>query len=46
VDEDGVDAKTLACGQGFSRDLEEDSFVHVRTKYRMEDGGSPVPRRL
>jgi hypothetical protein len=35
VDEDGVDAEALACGQGFSRDLEEDSFVHVRTKYRM-----------
>jgi hypothetical protein len=35
VDEDGVDAETLAGGQGFSRDLEEHSFVHVRTKYRM-----------
>src|SRR5260370_42067186 len=37
VDEDGVDAEALARGQGFSRDLEEDSFVHVRTKYRMLD---------
>jgi hypothetical protein len=35
VDEDSVNAETLACSQGFSRDLEEDSFVHVRTKYRM-----------
>ena len=42
VDKDGVDAEALACGQGFSRDLEEDSFVHVRTKYRM--GGAPRGR--
>jgi hypothetical protein len=38
VDKDGVDAKTAACGQGFARELEEDSFVHVRTKYRMRSG--------
>jgi len=38
MDEDGVDAEALAGGQGFSRDLEEDSFVHVRTKYRMGVG--------
>jgi hypothetical protein len=37
MDEDGIDAEAFACGQGFSRDLEEDSFVHVRTKYRMGD---------
>src|ERR1700722_11854707 len=35
VDKDCVDAKTAACGQCFARELEEDSFVHVRTKYRM-----------
>ncbi len=35
VDEDGVDAETGACGEGFSGELEEDSFVHVRSKYRM-----------
>jgi len=35
VDEDGVDAEAFARGQGFAGDLEEDSFVHVRTKYRM-----------
>jgi hypothetical protein len=35
MDEDSIDAEALARGQGFSRDLEEDSFVHVRTKYRM-----------
>ena len=35
VNEDGVDAETRACSEGFSGQLEEDSFVHVRTKYRM-----------
>ena len=35
VNKDGVDAKTTACGQGFAGELEEDSFVHIRTKYRM-----------
>ena len=35
VNKDGVDAETAACGQCFARDLEEDSFVHVRFKYRM-----------
>ena len=35
VDEDGVDTKAFTSGQGFARDLEKDSFVHVRTKYRM-----------
>jgi len=39
VDEDSVDAEALAGGQGFSRDLEEDSFVHVRSKYRTGTGG-------
>ena len=35
VDEDGVDAEAFTSGQGFAGDFEEDSFVHVRTKYRM-----------
>src|ERR1039458_7394498 len=35
VNEDGVDAEARACGQGFSGKLEEDSLVHVRSKYRM-----------
>jgi len=35
VDKDCINAEAFACGQGFARDLEEDSFVHVRTKYRM-----------
>jgi predicted cupin superfamily sugar epimerase len=34
VDEDGIDAKTRAGGQGFARELEENSLVHVRIKYR------------
>jgi hypothetical protein len=45
VDEDGIDAEALARGQGFSRDLEEDSFVHIRFKYRMGGGrGEPAMR--
>jgi hypothetical protein len=35
VDEDGVDAEACAGGEGFSGELEEDSFVHVWDKYRM-----------
>jgi hypothetical protein len=35
VDEDGVDAKSRAGSQGFAGELEENSFVHVRIKYRM-----------
>ena len=35
VNEDGIDAETCACGEGFSGELEEDSLVHVRSKYRM-----------
>jgi hypothetical protein len=35
VDEDRIDAEAGACCEGFSGELEEDSFVHVRTKYRM-----------
>ena len=35
VDKYGVDAEAFAGGEGFARYLEEDSFVHVRTKYRM-----------
>jgi hypothetical protein len=35
VNENGVDTEASACGQGFSGELEEDSFVHVRSKYRM-----------
>jgi hypothetical protein len=35
MDKDGVDTKASASGQGFSGELEEDSFVHVRFKYRM-----------
>ena len=35
VDEDCVDAEAGTCGQSFARELEEDSFVHVRFKYRM-----------
>jgi hypothetical protein len=35
VDEDGVDTEATARSQGFARDLEEDSFVHIRVKYRM-----------
>jgi hypothetical protein len=41
VDEYGVDTKASASSQGFSGELEKDSFVHVRFKYRMgfeEDG--------
>jgi hypothetical protein len=34
VDEDCVDAEAGAGGEGFSGELEEDAFVHVRTKYR------------
>jgi hypothetical protein len=29
VNEDGINTEAAACSQGFSRDLEEDSFVHV-----------------
>ncbi len=32
VDEDGVDAEAGARGEGFSGELEEDSFVHVRSQ--------------
>jgi hypothetical protein len=35
VDEDGIDAETCACCEGFSGELEEDALVHVRTKYYM-----------
>ena len=42
VNKDGIDAKTAACGQGFARKLEEDSFVHIRTKYRMLQGAKGV----
>ena len=39
VNEDGIDAETRACCEGFSGELEEDSFVHVRTKYRTAPEG-------
>jgi hypothetical protein len=39
MDEDGVDTEAAAGGQGFTGELEEDSFVHVRVKYRMGFGG-------
>jgi hypothetical protein len=42
MDEYGVDAETFASGQSFAGDLEEDSFVHVRFKYRMERVGSSL----
>jgi len=35
VDKDGVDAETGAGGEGLSGEFEEDSFEHVRFKYRM-----------
>jgi hypothetical protein len=34
VNEDSVDAEAGAGGEGFSGELEEDAFVHVRCKYR------------
>ena len=40
VNENGVDAETFACSQGFSGEFEEDSFVHVRTKYRTVQGAN------
>jgi hypothetical protein len=35
VNEYRVDAESGARGEGFSREFEQDSFVHVRSKYRM-----------
>jgi hypothetical protein len=35
VNEYRVDAESGARGEGFSRQFEQDSLVHVRTKYRM-----------
>jgi hypothetical protein len=42
VNEDCVDAETGSCGEGFSGKLEEDSLVHVKSKYRMGYGGVSV----
>jgi hypothetical protein len=39
LNEYGVNAETCACGKGFSGEFEEDSFVHVKTKYRTVLGG-------
>jgi hypothetical protein len=44
VYEYGVNAEAAACGKGFSGELEEDSLVHVRFKYRM--GGALVTELL
>jgi hypothetical protein len=47
VDEDGIDAEPGAGGEGLSGELEEDSFVHVRLKYRMGEAWNrqqPVSR--
>ena len=35
VDEHCINAEAAACSQGLSGDLQKDSFVHVRSKYRM-----------
>jgi len=33
MDEYGVDTEASASGKGFSGELEEDSFVHIRSEY-------------
>jgi hypothetical protein len=48
VNKNRVDAETRAPCEGFPRDLEQDSFEHVRTKYRMRlcaATAAPVPAK-
>jgi hypothetical protein len=30
VNKDGIDAEATACGEGFTGEFEEDSFIHFR----------------
>jgi hypothetical protein len=44
VNKDCIDAEAAARSQGFSGELEEDSLVHIRLKYRMAAawGSGPI----